>query len=92
MNTFTAFVLAASVVALATASLPPSFFQQPAKSCDPKCNPCTPKVDPATVIEPVPGNRATVEIVPAYGSCPVTYRGYRWHVSWGDGVSSVKVS
>jgi len=43
-----------------------------------------------SVIEPVAGLRATVELIPDYGNCPVTYRGYRWYVSWGDGVSSVK--
>lgn len=43
-----------------------------------------------SIIEPVPGLRATVELIPDYGNCPTTYRGYRWYVSWGDGVSSVK--
>eukprot|EP00055_Hartaetosiga_balthica_P002417 m.3912 g.3912 ORF g.3912 m.3912 type:complete len:130 (+) comp2146_c0_seq1:2400-2789(+) len=54
------------------------------------CNPCTPKISNNTVIEPVPGLRATVEIIADYGTCPVTYRGYQWQVKWGDGVESFK--
>ena len=42
------------------------------------------------MIEAVPGLRATVEIVADYGNCSVTYRGYEWQVSWGDGVRSMK--
>eukprot|EP00053_Salpingoeca_punica_P011454 m.102056 g.102056 ORF g.102056 m.102056 type:complete len:133 (+) comp15677_c2_seq3:30-428(+) len=54
------------------------------------CDPCYPQIEDATVIEPVPGLRATVEIIANYGTCSVTYRGYRWYVNWGNGVSSFK--
>ncbi|EGD83480.1 hypothetical protein PTSG_04088 [Salpingoeca rosetta] len=58
--------------------------------CLPPCNPCTPQIDNHTVIEAVPGLRATVEIIADYGNCSVTYTGYEWQVSWGDGVRSMK--
>ena len=43
-----------------------------------------------TVIEAVTGDRATVEMIVDYGDCPVTYRGYRSKVCWGDGTCSAK--
>eukprot|EP00047_Mylnosiga_fluctuans_P003422 m.229032 g.229032 ORF g.229032 m.229032 type:complete len:129 (-) comp11840_c0_seq1:58-444(-) len=49
---------------------------------------CTPAIDAHTEVDPVPGLRATVEIIPDYGSCAVTYRGYRWYVGWGDGITN----
>eukprot|EP01147_Barroeca_monosierra_P005557 gene5556-8927_t len=58
--------------------------------CAPPCNPCTPAIDNRTVIEAVPGFRATAEIIADYGNCSVTYTGYQWQVSWGDGVVSYK--
>ncbi|EDQ85491.1 uncharacterized protein MONBRDRAFT_29235 [Monosiga brevicollis MX1] len=57
---------------------------------DPECNPCTPQIDNHTTIEPVPGLRATVEIIADYGSCSPAFNSYQWRVSWGDGVESIK--
>ena len=45
---------------------------------------CRPIIDNATVIEAVPGLRATVEILPDYGDCSVLNKGYQWTVFWGD--------
>lgn len=56
------------------------------------CDPCTPILNAATSVQAVNGLRGSAEIVPDYGTCPVTYRGYRWYVSWGDGVSSYQDS
>lgn len=56
------------------------------------CDGCRPALDPHTQVEAVPGLRGSVEIIPDYGTCPVTYRNYTWFVSWGDGVSFTKAT
>eukprot|EP00049_Salpingoeca_infusionum_P019196 m.360731 g.360731 ORF g.360731 m.360731 type:complete len:131 (+) comp19148_c0_seq1:100-492(+) len=76
---FAALVCVAAVAAVAFAqSTPP-----------PGCDPCQPVFDNHTTIESVPGLRATAELVPNYGTCSVTNKGYRWKVNWGNGVEYV---